>query len=270
MIYAQTNLQLFKQLQDSGYSERDQLAVCDAYKFAVEIFTASFRPSGKTLLAHLIGTASIACWLHSRVELINAGLLHAAYTLSDFGGFAPLKAKRQIVSSRFGKGTEELIFAYLNLDWSTEKIKECDERFVLLTPIQRDALLLRLMNELEDCLDLGVLYCANSEQRCSYLANWGTVMVELANRLEQPALAAEMNSLFKEVVWLTFPAALADQRKSNGSVLVPPKSYSRKTAVAAKRLLMNQIGKTAVGVRLLKKIHSFGSENRKANGKSRI
>lgn len=133
MIYAQTNLQLFKQLQDSGYSERDQLIVRDAYKFAVEIFTASFRPSGKALLEHLIGTASIGCWLHLRVEVINAGLLHAAYTLNDFGGFTPLNVKRQIVRSRFGEATEELIFEYRNLDWSTEKLRDCDERLDLLT-----------------------------------------------------------------------------------------------------------------------------------------
>lgn len=123
-------------------------------------------------------------------------------------------------------------------------------------------MLLRLINELEDCLDLGVLYCANSERRRRYLETWGAVMVEMANRLEQPALAEEMHRVFKEVASSVYPAGLPDLRNSNGSMLFPPKSYSRKTTVAAKRLLLDQIGETAFGVRLLKKFKSLGRNNR--------
>ena len=59
VTYAQSNLQLFNQLIANGYSESELVCVVNAYKLIMNLFTGIFRSSGKTFLAHLIGTASV-------------------------------------------------------------------------------------------------------------------------------------------------------------------------------------------------------------------
>lgn len=83
--YAQTNLQLFNQLQTTGYAEADLLCMAKSYELASRLFTGAFRGSGKPFLAHLVGTASIVATLQQPIAVIAAGLLHAAYELGEFG-----------------------------------------------------------------------------------------------------------------------------------------------------------------------------------------
>ena len=77
--YAQTNVQLFNQLRSQGYSQNDRERVREAYEFAMRLFTGLFLPSGKTFIDHLVGTASILTSLRMPVEVVVAGLIHAAY-----------------------------------------------------------------------------------------------------------------------------------------------------------------------------------------------
>ena len=84
--YAQINVQLFNQLRSEGYSKEDRERVREAYEFAMRLFTGMFLPSGKTFIDHLVGTASILASLHVPVELVAAGLIHAAYLHGNFGG----------------------------------------------------------------------------------------------------------------------------------------------------------------------------------------
>ena len=51
------------------------------------LFAGLFLPSGKTFIDHLVGAAGILLpYLHMPVELVAAGLIHAAYLHGDFGG----------------------------------------------------------------------------------------------------------------------------------------------------------------------------------------
>ena len=83
--YAQTNIQLFNQLQREGYGAADLEAVARAYDLAIALTTGRFRASGKTFIAHLVGTAGILGSLKAPGPLVVAGLLHAAYAAGDFG-----------------------------------------------------------------------------------------------------------------------------------------------------------------------------------------
>jgi (p)ppGpp synthase/HD superfamily hydrolase len=56
--YAQTNIELLNQLRRLGYGEADLVRVRRAYEIALRLFTACFRPSGNTFLAHLVRTAT--------------------------------------------------------------------------------------------------------------------------------------------------------------------------------------------------------------------
>ncbi|NJP21002.1 MAG: hypothetical protein HC763_20665 [Hydrococcus sp. CRU_1_1] len=94
-VYAQTNIQLFNQLRDRGYSNAELQEIFNAYQLTIELFTGQFRASGKTFIAHLVGTASILTHLRVSSKLIAAGLLHAAYSQGDFGGIGKPEIPRQ-------------------------------------------------------------------------------------------------------------------------------------------------------------------------------
>lgn len=65
---AQTNLQLYHQLQDANYSEQDLIFIHKAYNFATQLFTGFFRGSGKPFIAHLVDTASVLISLNKPIE----------------------------------------------------------------------------------------------------------------------------------------------------------------------------------------------------------
>jgi hypothetical protein len=48
--YAQTNIQLYSQLERNGYSEAEILSVRDVYDVAVKLFTCRYQRSGKSTL----------------------------------------------------------------------------------------------------------------------------------------------------------------------------------------------------------------------------
>lgn len=85
VFYAQTNIQLFNQLRFAGYSDADISYMCDIYDFALEIFAGRFRGSGKPFISHLVGTAGILASLQASMNVVAAGLLHAAFIYGEYG-----------------------------------------------------------------------------------------------------------------------------------------------------------------------------------------
>jgi (p)ppGpp synthase/HD superfamily hydrolase len=83
--YAQTNLQLYRQLAGEGYAAAEIESVAGAYEVGLRLFPGTYRGSGKPFLAHLVGTASVLASLHQRTPLVVTGLLHAVYTHGEFG-----------------------------------------------------------------------------------------------------------------------------------------------------------------------------------------
>jgi len=77
--YVQTNLQLYAQLRRSGADEADLALVRNGYDLALRPCLGSFRGSGKPLLAHLVGTASILSRIGRPPRIVTAGLQHAVY-----------------------------------------------------------------------------------------------------------------------------------------------------------------------------------------------
>ena len=79
----------------------------------------------------------------------------------------------------------------------------------------RDMLLLRLANELEDHLDLGALHCVNAESRRKHIQSYLHQCVQMAERLDQPVLAEALERAFNETLAVEIPAFLrSGQRKS--------------------------------------------------------
>jgi (p)ppGpp synthase/HD superfamily hydrolase len=75
--YAQTNIQLYRQLDAEGYAAADVETVARAHEVALRLFPGIYRGSGKPFIAHLVGTASVLVSLRARNPVVITGLLHA-------------------------------------------------------------------------------------------------------------------------------------------------------------------------------------------------
>lgn len=237
MQCAQTNIQLYNQMRRAGYDERDQQSVREAYDLATRLFTAKFRGSGKPLLAHLVGTASILCELRTRETLLSAAVVHAAYIFGEFGDGRPgmTPARREVVRRVVGSETEDLVARYHRLEWQPATVAAVYARLDSLSGDEREVLLVRLANELEDHLDLGVLYCRNASKRRDVIESSLRLCIEMAARIGQPSLAAELERVFDEVRASDVPDILRHPR--DYTYLLAPASMMPRPGVTVRRLL---------------------------------
>jgi (p)ppGpp synthase/HD superfamily hydrolase len=239
-LQAQTNIQLYHQLGVLGYDAADVARAARAYEIGIRLFTGAYRGSGKPFLAHLVGTASVLADQRARGPVVAAGLLHAAYTNGEFGngwrGMSP--RKRAEVRRALGEETEDLIARYTEFPWDPPNIAGLRERIEVMTPQERDVLLIRLANELEDHLDLGILYQGNVDYRRRHMQAHLATCVEVAERVGYPDLAARLAETFDEVARAEIPAAL--RRTEGESFRVPPASHRPRLRVLVSHLLARQ------------------------------
>ncbi|MEO1348880.1 MAG: DUF6817 domain-containing protein [Cyanobacteria bacterium J06635_15] len=223
---AQTNLQLFNQLQALNYSEADLVCINRAYNLTARSFSGYYRGSGKPFLAHLIGTASILASVKAPIETVAAGLLHAIYNFGRYTGDRPVAAhKRLWLRKRVGGKIEAYVAQYSTFVWNEQTIPEI---FNSLPSLEKDeigsqVLLVRLANELEDHLDLGVLYCRNLEGRLAYIRNSGSLIVDMANALGFPSLSDRLSKTFQETLEAEVPQRF--HISNDYSYLVPTEPY---------------------------------------------
>jgi (p)ppGpp synthase/HD superfamily hydrolase len=237
--FAQTNIQLLNQLRDDGYSTAETFPVITSYETAMRLFTGLFRASGKTFIAHLVGTASILGRLRASSSVVAAGLLHAAYSSGDFadGKKGITESHRDWVRSRVGTEIEEYVSRYTALEWTKDTAPVIWREIDNLESIDRHVLLIRLANELEEFLDLGILY-SGEERRRQSIDGYAVerLMVQMAEKLGYPALATEIANAFAETIRAEIPHAL----RGNGrdvSFLIAPQSYQRVMDALAKRFV---------------------------------
>jgi (p)ppGpp synthase/HD superfamily hydrolase len=168
------------------------------------LFAGQFRGSGKTFIAHLVGTAGILVSLRVPVVLVVAGLLHAVYENGDFGdGNKKVSdSKRQRVGKVVGKQAEDYIARYAAQPqyWNPKTIGTVYENLKKLNSIERDVLLMRLANELENEIDLGQLYRSQElRKRRQEHESCRATMLKIAEELGYPNLASEFARVFEEI-----------------------------------------------------------------------
>lgn len=237
--FAQTNIQLINQLRRDGYSLGELDGILTSYELVIRLFTGRFRASGKTFVAHLVGTASILGSLHVSHKLVAAGLMHAIYQTGDFGdgekGIS--ESKRAQVRAVVGEEVEEYVARYTALQWNSELIPTIYNGLDTLEPVDRDVLLMRLANELEEYLDLGIFYCGDERrQQTNYVNDSGESMIRIAERLGFPTLATNLAQAFKEAAVADIPLALRRPNAPNYSFLLASQSYQRLMEAVASRL----------------------------------
>lgn len=235
--FAQTNLQLLNQMCRDGYPGGDLNLIARSYDLSTRLLTGRYRGSGKTFIAHLVGTASILAALRVRATIVAAGLIHAVYESGDFGdGIEGISnAKRELVRTAVGGEVEDCVAKYTSLRWSLQVMVKIHDEVDGLDPESRDVLLIRLANELEDYLDLGILYCGDQKRRTAdYGDDRGQVMINIANKLGFVELGRAMACVFEEVTKAKVAPAFPKPQR-NFSYLIAPLSYQRRWPVYWKR-----------------------------------
>jgi hypothetical protein len=234
--YAQTNRQLYAQLVREGLALDDILRVRRAHELAAELFSGFYRPSGSPFLSHLVGTASVLASLSRPVELVIAGLLHAAYIHGDFGRTrtGPSPSNRRYVRLAAGEDAESYIWRYTNLPWG-DLIRGSTERLSSLDRFDKGALLIRLANELEHYLDDEILCGPNFERRRRYVAESGPKLSLSASALGVPQLAAELDRVMSRAATVDLVPGL-QRETADVAYLISPPSYRKRPVLRARRL----------------------------------
>lgn len=157
--YAQTHLQLYRQLQDGLYVEEDLILVDRAYQIAMRIFAGYYRPNNKPFLMHLVGVASILANVRQTAVVVAAGLLHSAYPLGlRRKGNEVNRRHREQIAASVGKEVEHLVYEYGNRRWSVCDFHDSEDDAQLLTLDGRQLYLIKLADLHEEFLDAGHLY----------------------------------------------------------------------------------------------------------------
>jgi len=209
VLVAQTNLQLYRQLDAAGWSTPDRQRALAAYALVAELHSGQYRASGKTFVAHLCGTASIVDAAGGSVDETLAALLHAVYDAGDFGDGrrGPTPRKQTEVRASVGAAAETLVAEYFAWPWR-ERLAEVLARGAgVLDDRERPIAFLRLANEVEERVDgaddyapghAAFVFPLDDVVQCArYLGRDGLVAFTdaHADALAAPAVPAELQAV---------------------------------------------------------------------------
>jgi hypothetical protein len=223
-------------MRREGYRPEELIYIQNSYEFSATLFSGFYRANGKTFLAHLVGTASILAALKLPVAVVAAGLLHAAYLQGDFGWRKPGVAYtrnqgvREQVRAIAGEAAERYIFRYtrLSLDYRTDKNKviPTGDQIEALTDLERQALMILIANELEEYLDLGMLYCRKLSDIQLPPTSPAAALAQLSRDLGFPVLG---DRLLAEIEKSSIaPIEVELKRRKRASYQVHTASYRKK------------------------------------------
>ncbi len=234
-MYAQTNIQLYNQLGHSECLHGDLALVRSAYELAVRLFAGLYRPSGKTFLSHVVGTASILHEIKGKPALTAAGLLHSAYTHGDFGfaGRISTRARSKRLIEVVGTETEAYVRMYTEHPRIMCHTDELQERIDEMTLAGREVVLLHVANELEDHLNGGILYCHNAAKHRDKLAARCELLSCLACKLGSTVLQREIDRVFAECHTQPLAPELLQRMARPVSYRILPESCRRSAWLSA-------------------------------------
>jgi hypothetical protein len=157
--FAQSWPQLSNQLRQQRWSAREIDAAKRCHDVGQRLADGHYRPSGKPVIGHLIGTASILAAYGAPPILIESALVHAAYDelgvgLDEFGHGSTAKALTQ----RVGLNVDRVIRAYARQDFFATLPPETEDDFAMYPLDDARTLLIRVAKAIEGCLDG---HCAN-------------------------------------------------------------------------------------------------------------
>jgi hypothetical protein len=229
---AHTNVAWYGQLVDRGWSDADLGRARAAYDLAAVLFSGRLRPDGNTFIAHVLGVASTAAAYGAAPDVVLAGLLHAAYTVGEFGDVWRVvhDGQRRTVRDAIGDRAETLVHEFATLQWAPDTVAALRARTDELDPTERDVVFLRLVNEVEQRLDASERY---RQPRLGYPTM--DDMIALAEEMDLPEVAEDLRALAKQEAAATIPAAFV--RTFEDPTRVAPRSHRPRFLLACARLV---------------------------------
>ncbi|HKN94666.1 MAG TPA: HD domain-containing protein [Thermoleophilaceae bacterium] len=210
---AQTNLQLFNQLRERGLAIDELVEIRHAYELLTTLYAGHYQADGKPFVSHGVGVASILASLDQPAEIVSVGLLHNVYGNADFGdgvdhGITP--SRRELVRAAVGARVEELLARFQELRIDDERVRHIRQELAGWDESDRRLVLVELADHLEKYVDLGVLYFGENDWIVGRTERAGADLMELAEELGQPRLAAMLGQAFDDAAAHAkgFPAEL--------------------------------------------------------------
>ena len=239
--FAQTNIQLFNQIHKLGFAVEDLRLVGKAYELAMQTCSHLFRPSGKPLLSHFVGTASITAWTGASATEVAAAVLHNVYQLADFGDGPPgiTDARRLRLQKTIGRDVEAIIAMYQQTRWRHQVIQGFIDRIGTLDETERSYLLIRAANELEYYLDRATEYSQQKEHLLQVKGpdqQHSLRLITLTRALGHDALADSLHFAVEGYDQSVVPAVVC--RTDHRTFAVVPPSFSLRLARKAQEILL--------------------------------
>lgn len=202
---------LLVQMHDAGFDQAALKQVVGVHALATAMFNGMYRGTGKPFLCHLVGTASTVAEYDGRLDMILAGLIHAVF---DSGVFPdgrtgrPTPEHRQWLTRKVGPQIVDLVARYQQFGFAASDIQRLLSQEA---PWDRDMILLRLCNELDDIAEGGLAFAA--KRGSSTLAS-SLDCEKLAVAVGAPRLGARIVDLARECDAMDWAAALSRGKDS--------------------------------------------------------
>lgn len=238
---AHTIVQLLNQLQRQGCDGEALFAARRAYLDALSLCACQYRSSGRLLIDHSIGVASILAGLAVGMDMVVAGIAHAVYVHGDFGGWRRRidEAKRRRIRQAAGAAAESLVFHYSYSERNPMQLAAMRGRASQLGGIDRQLLLMRLADLLDIYGELDALYCHNADKRRDVARRAGPDIAAIAAELGHAQLAAALEHAFARVRDGHLPAAVSTPAWRDETI--HPPSYRVPLPLAAYRRVRSRI-----------------------------
>ncbi|MCD9622331.1 DUF6817 domain-containing protein [Rhabdothermincola salaria] len=188
---AQTWPQMVCQLGEADFDPSQLAVIRAAFDRASLLFAGAERPEGKPFLDHLIGTASGTLIAGAPADTVAAALVHAAYDQGDFGDSrrgADHRHRRDLRHT-VGARAEAIVHRYHTLGWSPEIARRCRTELAVLTWLDRQAIVVRVANEVDDSLH-GALRISGKLSHPTHDRGTHDELMSLAEALTTPAFVA--------------------------------------------------------------------------------
>ncbi len=198
--YALTYPQLILQAIQKNYDALSLSRLRRAHEVTLRLMDGFYRAQDAPFLCHVTRTASIALEHGASPDAVSASLLHAVYNFGIFrdGKSGLTEAHQKEVQDEVGQEVDGLVVDYMKLKFhETDFLKAKLENYTSLSDTERKVLLIALANELEDFLDLQMVFRRDGPYKEMIEKN-GALMMKLAKALGHSALAGELGAAFEE------------------------------------------------------------------------
>ena len=192
---AQTNIQLYNQLRAAGHRGSDLELIRRAYDMAVQTLEGRTHRSGKPLICHVVGVASILAMCSAAPPVLAAGLVHPVKAMDGEEAGSIFEELLPLIREALGKPVGLLVERYAELDWNAKTIPDIHRRLDEYSQLGAELLLIRLAKELDNHLDIGLVHARGLGGLSGTCRN---LCLDLASRLGFPELRTALASAIQQ------------------------------------------------------------------------